>query len=109
MNAAEIPTRHARIDNWSIDKVCGVSVLSGTVVWPNQDQRRPPHAREIRMELLWWSANVFGCHDGKDLFRGSTHHFNQGDPATDPYPYLTKLFAVRHAIVRQIVASSSRS
>ena len=83
--------RNGTIINWAIDKVLGVSFISGTVIRPNGDRRLPPHADEVRMQLLWQSYGAFGCHDGVSCFKGHTHVFKQGEPALDPHPYLTAM------------------
>jgi hypothetical protein len=86
---------HGTLINWSIDKVLGVSFVTGTAVRPHEDQSHPPHAENVRMELLWDSHGCFGCHDGVDPFKGHTHVFKKGEPALDPFPYLTRLVAAQ--------------
>jgi hypothetical protein len=85
----QLAAKDGTLIGWSIDKVHGVSIIRGTAIKPNPDQRHPPFATPIAMRLLWWSHDCFGCHDGADCFQGSTHVFKQGEPAIDPFPYLT--------------------
>lgn len=84
--------RSGTIIGWFITKQFGISILNGTIIRPNEDQRRPPYAEPIKMRLVWWSHGVFGCTDG--TWQGDTHRFKQGEAAPDPLPYFDEISTI---------------
>lgn len=81
--------RNGEVIGWSIDRLFGQSVLSGTVIRPNPVDGRVPLAEPVHMVLLYDTGGVFGCHDSRGQFRAATHVFKKGAPDVEPFPYLT--------------------